>query len=148
MSTSRDGRFGTYKTALKAISARTGTPLPSLLFSFGVLHEITALVPLVGVFYGARSLGIGEVVINTIVQDNPALSGVREGDWFRRTLCRWVEEGDKWACRVGQRYGVFGFEKRTSESVHGAAERLPLPDRIVGDVANAIVAYGVTKVNA
>jgi Hypothetical protein FLILHELTA len=142
----RNGRFEAYKTALEALSARTGTPLPSLLFSFGVLHEITALVPLVGVFYGARTLGIGEAVIDTIVQSNPPLSGVHEGNWFRGTLRRWVEEGDKWACRVGQRYGVFGFEKRTSESMRDAA--LPISSPMVGDIANAVVAYSVTKVNS
>jgi len=146
MSTGRNTRLKTYKSALKVISARTGTPLPSLLLSFGVLHEITALVPLAGVFYGARALGIGEVVIGTIVQDNQPFSGVEERHWFRGTLRKWVEEGDKWACRVGQRYGVFGFEKRTFDSPGDAAEPSPVSSRLAGDVANAVVAYGVTKV--
>lgn len=138
-----------YKTILKALSERTGTPLPSLLLSFGVLHEITALVPLVGFFYGARTLGIGEVVIDTILQSNPSLPGDHQVDWYRGTLRKWVEEGDKWACRVGQRYGVFGFEKRSSssDSARDVAERIPASSRIAGDIANAVVAYGLTKVN-
>ena len=141
MSTRRSGRFD-YKTVLNALSARTGTPLPSLLLSFGVLHEITALVPLVGVFYGARTLGIGEVVIDRIVTSN------NEDDWFKGILRRWIEEGDKWASRVGQRYGVFGFEKLSPDSARNGACQSPVSGRIAGDVANAIVAYGVTKVNA
>jgi hypothetical protein len=147
MSARRNGRFDAYKAALNALSARTGTPLPSLLLSFGVLHEITALVPLVGIFYGARTLGVGEVVIDAILQNNPPLPGVNEGDLLRGTLHRWVEEGDKWASRVGQRYGVFGFEKGPSESTRNDAERPPVSGRIAGDVANVVVAYGVTKVN-
>jgi hypothetical protein len=139
------GRFEPYKAALKALSVRTGTPLSSLLLSFGVLHEITALVPLVGVFYGARTFGLGEAVIGAIVQNNP---GAGEEDRLRGTLRSWVEEGDKWASRVGQHYGVFGFEKRTSQNARNAAEHPPVSDRIAGDVANAVVAYGVTKVNA
>jgi hypothetical protein len=148
MSSGRNGRFEPYKAALKVLSTRTGTPLPSLLISFGVLHEITALVPLVGVFYGARAFGIGEVVIDAIVQNNPPLTDDGEKDWFRGTLRSWVEEGDRWASRIGQRYGVFGFEKRTSQNARDAAERSHVSNRIAGDVANAVVAYGVTKVNA
>jgi hypothetical protein len=143
MFTRRNNRFE-YKTALNALSARTGAPLPSLLLSFGVLHEITALVPLVGVFYGARTLGIGEAVIDKIVSSDQLLS---EEDWLRKTLRRWVEEGDKWASRVGQRYGVFGFEKLPSDSARNGTNKSPVSSRIAGDVANAVVAYGATKVN-
>jgi hypothetical protein len=145
MSTRRNSRFESYAALLKALSARTGTPLSSLLVSFGVLHEITALVPLVGVFYGARALGVGEVVINTIAQTTDPLPGVHENNWFRGTLRRWVVEGDEWAGRIGRRYGVLGFEKRTSESAPDAAEPAPVSSRIAGDVANSVLAYSVTK---
>lgn len=69
-----------------------------------------------------------------------------------------MREGEAWAERVGRRYGVFGFEKRvrgggrdeeaavsdnttTSERQGGAVS-----PKLAGDVANAIVAYGLTKV--
>lgn len=145
MSARRNSRFESYAAPLKALSARTGTPLTSLLVSFGVLHEITALVPLVGVFYSARAFGVGEVVINTIAQSVDPLSNIDENNWFQGTLRRWVEEGDKWAGRVGRRYGVFDFEKQTFESAPDAAEPAPVSSRFAGDVANAILAYGVTK---
>ncbi|EUC59370.1 hypothetical protein RSOL_311660, partial [Rhizoctonia solani AG-3 Rhs1AP] len=35
-----------YAQALQRLSARTGTPLSSLVVSFGILHEVTAPVPL------------------------------------------------------------------------------------------------------
>ena len=111
----RPSYFNAYKAALDALSARTKTPLPSLVISFGVLHELTAIVPLVTVFYGSRTLGIGERVVSAVIdksdtEDN--LGGVR------KVVRNWVEEGDAWAARIGRRYGVFGYEKRAP----GAAE--------------------------
>ena len=124
-----------YKETLQALSARTKTPIPSLILSFAVLHELTALVPLVGIFYGVKTFGVGEKVVSTVVDD-----GAADGEcgWVRAKIKNWVEEGESWAGRVGKRYGVFGFEK--DQTVHGHRHE------IVGDVANAVFAYGMTKV--
>lgn len=119
-----------YKSALAKISARTGVPLASLVLSFGILHEITAVAPLVGFFYGARAVGAGEQVIEAAV--------TAESPWVRDKCQKWVEEGEGWAERVGKRYGVFGFEKGEEPAKH----------HLAGQVANAVVAYGLTKVIA
>lgn len=147
MSSSPPSRFAAYTDTLKRLSVRTGTPLPSLLLSFGILHEITAVVPLIAVFYGARTLGIGESAVSAIVRNDPESSTVPGVGWVTGTLQTWVKEGDAWAGRVGRRYGVFGFEKRISGSLGDGMESSQLSNRVAGDVANAIVAYGVTKVN-
>lgn len=128
-------RFAPYKEALQALSARTKTPLPSLILSFAVLHELTALVPLVGVFYGAKVFGVGEKVVSVVVDDDPD----GEYGWVRVKCKNWVEEGELWAGRVGRRYGVFGFEKGQTPDEHR--------HEIAGDVANAVFAYGITKVS-
>jgi hypothetical protein len=151
--------FAAYRNALKAISARTGTPLPSLLVSFGILHELTAAVPLIGVFYGARSLGIGEGIIAIVVQDgagsvhNSHVSDPHPipAQWVREKCKAWVDEGEHWAGRIGRRYGIFGLEKRISgaesdTAIDLKAKSVHTSGQIAGDVANAIVAYGVTKV--
>ncbi|KAG6828528.1 hypothetical protein H0H92_007656 [Tricholoma furcatifolium] len=130
-----------YKAALSALSARTGAPLPSLIISFGILHEVTAIVPLVAVFYGSRTLGIGETVVSAIVSNPTA----EDSFGVKRLVRSWVEEGDAWAGRIGRRYGVFGYEKRTPGASETSTEVSPLSSRLAGDVANAIVAYGVTK---
>lgn len=135
-------RFGPYRDALKAISTRTGTPLPSLVVSFALLHELTAVVPLVGIFYGARALGIGERVVNAVVEGE-SNSPIKEYGWIREKCKTWVDEGESWAGRVGRRYGIFGFEK-------GQSVDLDPGDTIsrhvlAGDVANAVFAYGATK---
>jgi hypothetical protein len=117
----RSRLFGRYREALKAISSRTHTPLPSLLVSFAVLHELTAIVPFVGIFFGARALGIGELVVTKVTKfnENPG------NEWTREKLRQLAKEGENWTERIRRKYGVFG---------------------VAGDVANAMVAYGITKV--
>lgn len=134
-----------YKDALKGISARTGAPVSSLVVSFGVLHELTAIVPLVGVLYGARTLGLGERAVAAIRDTNPDATAEHSPAlaYTQRTFRDWVEQGDAWAERVGRRYGVFGFDKRVS-GAPPLVDDGPRP-RITGDVANAVLAYGVTK---
>lgn len=121
------------KNALNAISLRTGVPLPSLILSFGILHEVTAVVPLVGFFYIGRGLNIGESVVSAVVESE---SDAENMSWIRSKCVKWVKEGEGWAERVGTRYGLFGFEKNEStQSSH-----------LAGDIANAVFAYGATKV--
>ncbi|KAJ7794300.1 hypothetical protein B0H14DRAFT_2923499 [Mycena olivaceomarginata] len=115
-----------YRDALAAVSARTGAPLSSLVLSSPLV------VPLVGIFYAARSLGVGERVVATLPTE--------KDNWVAHKCSTWVDDGQKWAARVGRRYGVFGFEKG------GPENQIPVnSDRIVGDVANAVVAYAATK---
>jgi hypothetical protein len=128
-----------YKDALKSLSVRTGAPLSSLVISFGVLHEITAIVPLIGIFYGAKSLGVGESLVNSIVESDPSDSGVI------RNQCRvWVHEGEAWAERVGRRYGIFGFPQTQKGTKFEYDQEVG--GKIVGNVADAVLAYGATKV--
>lgn len=138
-------RFGKYRQALESLSARTKTPLPSLILSFGILHELTALVPLAGVFYGARQLGIGERVVSSLrdtsssyERSNTESEQILES-WGKNKLRQWMTEGEGWAGRLGKRYGFFGYEKGQEPS------RVPT-DAIAGDIANAVVAYVATKV--
>ncbi|KAJ7594930.1 hypothetical protein C8J56DRAFT_778795 [Mycena floridula] len=129
-------RFSQYKAALSSLSTRTGVPLPSLLFSFAVLHEVTAIVPLVGVFYGARTLGVGERVVASVMEQDPD----SEPGWVQSQCLVWVEEGSQRVQRLGRKYGLFGFEKGNVDQKSAL-----LPVNIAGDVANAVFAYGMTK---
>ncbi|KDQ55255.1 hypothetical protein JAAARDRAFT_134111 [Jaapia argillacea MUCL 33604] len=139
---------GRYREALRALSARTGTPLPSLVFSFVVLHELTAIASMVGLFYGARALSLGETLVDLARKDSDPLPGDAQDSWVKEKWRTWVDEGEKKAERVGRRYGWFGFEKGSnpaaSEEIEGQL-RSQMSKRIAGDVANAVVAYGITK---
>lgn len=141
-----------YRNALGSLAARTGTPLPSLIISFAILHEITAIVPLAGIFFGAKYLGVGERLVEFVraethadraaSSDNPSTT-----EWAQRKVGAWIDEGEVWAERVGRRYGIFGYPKTPKgvklEPTEG--ERGP---RVAGDVANAVFAYTATKVSA
>ncbi|EIW80383.1 hypothetical protein CONPUDRAFT_125142 [Coniophora puteana RWD-64-598 SS2] len=148
-SNASSSRFAPYRNALKALSARTGTPLPSLIVSFGILHEVTAILPIIGIFYGARSLGVGEHIVDTIaVASAKADVNQVKKNWFLSQMHEWMDEGEQWTYRVGRRYGLFGFEQRP----HGEpatplddATRAEMKGRLAGDVANAVFAYGATK---
>jgi hypothetical protein len=139
--------FDRYRSALTAISTRTGVPLPSLIVSFGVLHELTAVFPLVGIFYSARSLGVGETVVASVLRQEPAPNDSPLLRYTKDKCKAWVEEGEAWAERLGRRYGMFGYPKRVPGQPdpvrsHESSAR----SVIAGDVANAVVAYGATKV--
>lgn len=143
------GRFATYRTRLAAISARTGAPLPSLFLSFGILHEITAVVPLVCFFYGARTSGIGERVVSSVIgndNSNNDSDGPRQLSYSKQKMRAWLQEGDRWAIRVGRRYGIFGYEKREAGTKDDVEEMAKVSGHLAGDVANAVLAYGLTKV--
>ena len=136
---------------MQALSAKTGAPVSSLIVSFGVLHELTAIVPLVGLFFGARALGVGERIVGAIRSDKDTWAGSHDS-WIRMRCGEWVNEGEVWAEKVGRRYGVFGYEKRGvgEDPDHrrdaGKALAGDFSSRLAGDAANAIVAYGLTKV--
>lgn len=148
--TNSPSRFSAYSGALKALSARTGTPLSSLVLSFGVLHEVTAVAPLFMFFYASRTIGVGDKMVKFMTEDAAigTENQVNTNDltrWGRRKLSGWVEEGDKWAVLVGTRYGVFGYEKRKPGEKPDVDALTHTPGHLAGDVANVVVAYAVTK---
>lgn len=136
------GRFAPYRHALTTISGRTGVPLPSLIFSFAILHELSAVVPIVGFFYTARSLGAGERVINAMALNHDNSVDDRSS-WVHTKLRSLVDEGEQWAGRVGRRYGILGFEKG---QLIDQTETSQSSGKLAGDVANAVLAYGAVKV--
>ncbi|KAJ8457329.1 hypothetical protein ONZ51_g11600 [Trametes cubensis] len=158
----KPSKFAPYKEALAALSQRTRTPLPSLVVSFAVLHELTAIVPLVGFFYAARTLGVGEKLVHAVAQPETTATDIQSevpggvlsrlrDSWAGERFQEWMVEGEVRTERVGRRYGWFGFEKGSkmdttsaeSQSVHAASALVS--GRIAGDVANAVVAYAMTK---
>ncbi len=93
---------------------------------------------------------MGERVVQAVASTNNDI-GQDSDTWVKKKGREWVDEGGKWAEKVGSRYGVFGFEKKTKEereNAHAnsaASKGSDLSARIAGDAANAIVAYGLTK---
>src|SRR4051794_39876839 len=60
---SQPSRFSKFIPRLTALSTRTGVPLPSLVLSFAVLHELTAIFPLLLFFFAFQAAGVGGSVV-------------------------------------------------------------------------------------
>ncbi|KAL5496129.1 hypothetical protein ACEPAH_3046 [Sanghuangporus vaninii] len=139
-----------YRNTLTGISARTGTALPALITSFAILHEATAIIPLVGVFYTCRTFGVGERVVTYAreASSSRSTSATRKeeegGSWIRETTERWMEEGEQWTEKVGRRYGIWGFQKGSTPP-SSPPSTTASGINVAGDVANALVAYCATK---
>lgn len=123
---------------------RTRTPLPSLVVSFAILHELTAIVPLVSVFFCARTLGIGEQAV-AFVRNGVTDAESTNRSWVQDKGAQWIDEGEQWAARVGRRYGVFGYTKGTKNNSGTNNDGDLVSQNLTGNVANAVLAYGVTK---
>lgn len=134
-----------------SLAARTGTPLPSLIISFAILHEVTAIVPLAGIFFAAKHLGVGERLMESVRAgthtDAAAPDQPPTAEWMQRKVGTWIDEGEVWAEKVGRRYGFFGFPK-TPKGVKFEPAGGERGLGIAGDVANAVFAYTATKVGA
>lgn len=132
---------------MSSLAARTGTPLPSLIVSFAVLHEITAVVPLAGLFFGAKYFGVGERLVEYIrtETDTDTTSTHSLTTKWTQKVGMWIDEGEVWAKRVGRRYGFFGYPKTAKGTKIEPTEGERGPG-VAGDVANAVFAYTATKV--
>lgn len=148
-------RLQGYTAAIQKLSLKTGASVPSLAVSFAILHEVTALVPLVGVYWGARTFGIGDKMTTYFSsQDShqPAVENGQEtessesisttGGIFNDTLRKWTKEGEARVARVGARYGILGFTKGQKLTEDDLKQ---LGGRVASEVANGAFAYMVVK---
>ncbi|KAH7098588.1 cytochrome P450 [Auriculariales sp. MPI-PUGE-AT-0066] len=151
--------FAAYTARLREISARTGAPTPYLMFapktqaphfcqisasrrtSFAILHEATAIVPFVGIFFAARYHGMGQKAISMLAS---AAAEKSDDSWLVRKSSEWMIQGEQFAARLGRRYGLFGFEKGAPRDAQPALETRA-SQQIAGDVANVVVAYVAVK---
>lgn len=135
-------RWEVYRDTLRKISLRTGQPFPSLVLSFAILHELTAIVPFVGIFFTSRALGIGERVAGMLqvhdAQPGDAHHGAIEG--YIRDKWR---EGGEFGARLGSRYGWFGFEKGKQPTEE---EKALMRKTMESDLANVMFTYVSVKV--
>lgn len=147
-------KFSAYTARLTALASRTGVSLPSLALSFGILHELTALVPLVGLFFAFQAADVGTGLVRWAGE----VSADDEGTRWRSTVRDWLGEGERRVDRVARRYGLFGYDSGTKREMSAvedgeiadeARQLVGLADRgskAAADVTNAIAAYVLVKV--
>jgi hypothetical protein len=153
--------FSDYLNELRN-SSSPGTDTASLIASFLILHELTAIVPLFVGFGIFKWAGLGEKVAGWFKEVGSTPTGVSEGEGSldksvtaitRQKVAGWMDEGTKRAEKVGRRYGIFGYPKRTGEKEVGGVQEVTPVDAekaigssLSGDLANAVAAYLIVKV--
>lgn len=130
-------RVQRYLPRLQDLANRTGVPLSSLAVSFLILHEITAVLPVVGFYFLFSSLGTGLGIIEWLNRT----TGEDESGW-RGMVTDWYDEGQAKMARVGRRYGLW---QDAEEASNGEVSSRPT-NRAGEGVANAVAAYVVVKV--
>ena len=150
MATGRPSRLSHYHVVLKAISLRTRTSLPSLITSFAILHEATAVLPVVGIYYGAKHYGLGEYCMSLIQSGevNRVSTPSSSTPMWKLKAQEWLEEGQDFMEKLGRRYDLWNVREAEANLSQDRPTAASLNARkISGDIANAIFAYGVTKVS-
>ncbi|ORY82322.1 hypothetical protein BCR35DRAFT_265576 [Leucosporidium creatinivorum] len=125
---------------------------PSLIASFLILHELTAIVPLFAGFWAFKAAGVGAGLVAWAVADD---GEEEQASWSRAKFRQWVTDGEEQAQKIGRRYGAFGIEKESKEQKEERkqrekdgvvdVERAPTTYSVGGDVANLVAAYIAVK---
>ncbi|WOO77545.1 uncharacterized protein LOC62_01G001119 [Vanrija pseudolonga] len=152
-------RLQRYAPRLAKLAQRTGVPLPTLAVSFLVLHELTAVLPVVGLYYLFAGLGAGAGIVGWLVGDAAAPAhweaeartpGAEDKDReeeqrWTHTVHAWYAEGLARAERVGRQYGLFGYEKGSKPGEGGGSAAAGTGAGAAGALADAVAAYVVVK---
>lgn len=138
---------------------------PSLVISFLILHELTAIVPLSVLFGTFHYLGLGAGIVAWTLAESESTISTREGreeatssvQGAKTKVREWISEGEEQAERLGRRYGWFGWEKESKEERVERKARQELDStpkelsdeslKVTGDVANVAAAYLIVKVS-
>jgi hypothetical protein len=111
-----------------------------------LLHELTAIVPVVSLYYLLQWAGAGAGVVLWLASLSDTKDGGAEG-WWRTKVAAWYTEGSGRVERVGRRYGLLGFEKGSSVG-EGEGEGEGGGEGVVAaKVADAVGAYVLVKVS-
>lgn len=143
-----------FRSQLQDLSKRTGTDLASLTAAFVLLHEVTAVIPLVLFFYLFGLLGAGQSLCLYFLRAAQEADddGTTAAQW-KRYIGRELEEGMYKVERYARRKGWWGYEEGSQDQVVRYTQReihngdVDADAMAVGNMANAIAAYVATKVS-
>jgi hypothetical protein len=102
-----------------------------------ILHEATAVLPVIGFYFLFSSLGTGLGIVEwlnrTTGEGGEEVVGEEGERGWKGVVKSWYDEGQAKVGRVGRRYGLWQDEGSTIKAGEG--------------VANAVAAYVVVKVS-
>ncbi|TKY84572.1 hypothetical protein EX895_006474 [Sporisorium graminicola] len=126
---------------VRSVAKKNGTDAPTMMASFLILHELTAIVPLVLMFYAFGALGVGTAVLQWLLGDPDTEHEAQSLGSRFRTWARIKEERFERYCR---RKGYLGFEKQDAATID-AAKDLGSSNYLAGSFANMVAAYILVK---
>jgi hypothetical protein len=143
----KSSRVQRYLPRLQYLSTRTGVPLPSLAISFLILHELTAVLPVIGFYFLFSSLGTGLGIIEWLNRTTTSSVDGQEGNergegGWKGVVKGWYDEGQGKVGRVGRRYGLWQDENLDIDDGGSST----VSSKAGEGVANAVAAYVVVKV--
>ncbi|TIB59306.1 hypothetical protein E3P79_01801 [Wallemia ichthyophaga] len=122
----------TYTQRLQHLSQRTGTDPISLSASFAILHELTAIFPVIAIFGGLHWFGVGERSLEWLWGADSCDNTNDIRSWTRAAC----EEGERRLDRFRQRYNLWQDEENKWDG----------SGRYTAHISEAIAAYTITKV--
>lgn len=129
-------------TQVRSIARKNGTDAPTMVASFLILHELTALVPLVVMFYVFGALGVGTAVLTWLLGD--AQDGSENAESLSARFRAWARLKEERFERYCRKRGYLGFEKQDPETID-AANDLGKSVQLAGSFANMVAAYILVK---
>ncbi|KAJ9480003.1 Serine--tRNA ligase, mitochondrial [Pseudozyma hubeiensis] len=125
---------------VRSIATKNGTDAPTMVASFLVLHELTAIVPLAIMFYIFGALGVGTAVLNWLLGDAEDSSK----DSFAARFRTWARNKEERFERYCRKKGYLGFEKQDVKTIDAAGD-LGKQSHLAGSFANMVAAYIIVK---
>ncbi|SPO46595.1 related to mitochondrial seryl-tRNA synthetases [Moesziomyces antarcticus] len=126
---------------VRSIAKRNGTDAPTMVASFLILHELTALVPLVVLFYVFGALGVGTAVLQWLLGDSEPSA---EDESMAARLRAWARRKEERFERYCRKNGYLGFEKQDAETME-QAQKVGDTSRVAASFANMVAAYILVK---
>lgn len=137
---------------VRRIAHRNGTDPASMVVSFMILHEVTAVIPLLLLFWLLGLFGTGGAVMQWLMDASATQTSSRAGsnesgtmDNARAWLRSYIHEGMQRAERYGRKKGYFGFEKGSTPDDVNVTSDTPNVQALAGTFANFVAAYAITK---
>ncbi|KAJ1022491.1 hypothetical protein NDA16_003480 [Ustilago loliicola] len=130
-------------TQVRSIAKKNGTNAPTMVASFLILHELTALVPLVLLFYTFGALGVGTAVCDWLLGDAEMQSD-QDSKSLASRFRAWARLKEERFERYCRKKGYLGFGKQDAETI-AAANDLGKSSHLAGSFANMVAAYILVK---
>ncbi|SNX85992.1 related to mitochondrial seryl-tRNA synthetases [Melanopsichium pennsylvanicum] len=127
---------------VRSIAKKNGTDATTMVASFFILHELTAIVPLVIMFYVFGALGVGTAVLEWLLGN--AEEQAKDSESLMARFRGWARLKEERFERYCRRKGFLGFEKQDAESIDAAGD-LGKQSHLAGSFANMVAAYILVK---